>query len=74
MKSAKETIKVIRAELQAIKRAIAAIEFQLRQLESERRTPATPPRAEQQPVQPVKRPPGVEVWTPFRLKVRQSNR
>ena len=29
MKSAKETLKVIRGELQAIKRAIAAIEFQI---------------------------------------------
>ena len=74
MKSAKETIKVIRAELQAIKRAIAAIEFQLRQLESESRTAAAPPGAEQQPVQPVKRPPGVEARTPFRRKVRRSNR
>jgi hypothetical protein len=64
-------MKAIRAELQGIKRAIAAIEFQLRQLESESRAPAAPPRSEQQP---VKRPPGVEGRAPFRLKVRRSNR
>jgi hypothetical protein len=71
VKSAKETIKVIRGELQAIKRAIAAIEFRLRQLESGSQAPAAPPRSEQQP---VKRPPGVEGRSPFRLKVRRSNR
>jgi hypothetical protein len=71
VKSAKEAIKVIRGELQAIKRAIAAIEFQLRQLETESRAPAAPPRSEQLP---AKRPPGVEARTPFRLKVRRSNR
>jgi hypothetical protein len=54
MKSAKEMMKVIRAELQAIK---TAVQFQLAQLESESRTPAALPRAEQRP---VKRPPGVE--------------
>jgi hypothetical protein len=70
MKSAKETVKAIREELQAIRKAIAAIELQLSQLEADSRAPAAPPRSEQQP---VKRPPGVEAWTPFRLKVRRVN-
>jgi hypothetical protein len=70
MKSAKETIRAIRAELQAIKKAIAAVEFQLSQLESESRTPVAPPRSAEQ--QPVKRLPGVEAKVSFRLKVSRS--
>ena len=70
MKSANETMRAIRVELHSMKKAIAAIELQLSQLETESQAPAATTREQQ----PVKRPPGVEARAPFRLKVRRSNR
>jgi hypothetical protein len=68
--SNQETIKGIREQLKAIKEAITVIEFKLSQLDSESHAPAPP--SEQQ--QPAKRPPGIEERSPFKLKMRRSNR
>jgi hypothetical protein len=54
-----KTIKGIREQLKAIKKAITAIEFKLLQLGSESQAPAV--RSEQQP---MKRPPGFEERPP----------
>jgi hypothetical protein len=65
-----ETVKDIREQLKAIKQAVAGIEFRLSQLESVSLAPPSP-RSEPKP---AKRPPGIEQKSPFKLKVRRSNR